>query len=196
MAPIFEQGSEWNLLAALFIGMGFGWVLERAGFSTSRKIAGVLYGYDFTVIKVFFTAAITAALGLMLLNFVGLLDFGKVWMPTTFIWPTLVGGVIMGLGFAVGGFCPGTSICAAAIGKIDAMIFVGGIVIGVIFYSFTYESLWETLKNSGSIGKVKMGELLGVSEGVTLLGFILFGIVTFWFVDFVKRKLKIQDVEY
>ena len=196
MAPIFEYGSEWNLLAALFIGIAFGWVLERAGFSTSRKLAGVFYGYDFVVIKVFFTAAITAALGLLILNQMDVLYFSDVWMPTTYLTPSIVGGVIMGLGFILGGFCPGTSVSAAAIGKIDAMAFVGGIVLGIFFYAFTYELLWEELRQSGSIGKVKIGELIGLSEGLAVLAFILVAFGTFWMVDTIKKKFKIEDVEY
>lgn len=196
MAPIFEFTSEWNLLAALIIGFAFGWVLERAGFSTSRKLAGVFYGYDFVVIKVFFTAAITAALGLFLLNQMGLLYFDEVWMPNTYLLPTIVGGVIMGIGFIMGGFCPGTSVPAAAIGKIDAMLFIGGMVIGIYFYSFTYEWLWEDLRNSTNLGKVKMGELLGISEGLAVFGFIIIAFVTFWLVDTIKKKFKIEDVNY
>lgn len=196
MAPILEQGSEWNLIAALLIGIAFGWVLERAGFSTSRKLAGVFYGYDFVVIKVFFTAAIVSAVGLLILNLVGVFDFSLVWMPTTYIAPTIIGGAIMGLGFVIGGFCPGTSVCAVAIGKIDAMAFVSGIVIGILFYNFTYEALWENLRKSTSIGKVKIGDLIGISEGVTVLIFIGFGLFAFWLVDTIKKKYKIQDVDY
>jgi len=196
MAPIFEYNSEWNLLAALIIGIAFGWVLERAGFSTSRKLAGVFYGYDFVVLKVFFTAAVTAAVGLLVLNQMGLVYFDDVWMPTTFIAPTIVGGVIMGLGFILGGFCPGTSVCAAAIGKIDAMAFIGGIVIGIYFYAFSYEFLWEDLRKSGSIGKVKIGELMGLSEGVAVLTFIIVALLAFWMVDTIKKKYKIKDVKY
>ncbi len=196
MAPIFEYGSEGNLLAALVIGIAFGWVLERAGFSTSRKLAGVFYGYDFVVIKVFFSAAVTAAVGLYLLNQMGYLYFEDVWMPTTYLAPSIVGGFIMGLGFILGGFCPGTSVCAAAIGKIDAMVFIGGIIIGVYFYSFTYEFLWEDLRASGSIGKVKIGELIGISDGLAIFAFIVIAIFTFWMVDAIKKKYKIEDVEY
>jgi len=196
MAPIFEFTSEWNLLAALIIGFAFGWVLERAGFSTSRKLAGVFYGYDFVVIKVFFTAAITAALGLLLLNSMGLLYFDEVWMPTTYLLPTIVGGLIMGAGFVMGGFCPGTSVPAAAIGKIDAMVFIFGMVIGIYFYSFTYEWLWEDLRNSTNLGKIKMGEFLGINEGLAVLGFVIIAFVTFWMVDTIKKKFKIEDVNY
>ena len=196
MAPIFEYGSEWNLLAALVIGIAFGWVLERAGFSTSRKLAGVFYGYDFVVIKVFFTAAFTAALGLLILNYFEILHFEDVWMPKTYVMPTLVGGVIMGLGFVIGGFCPGTSVCAAAIGKIDAWVFMLGILLGIYFYSFTYETLWEDLRNSTNIGRVKLADTMGVSEGMAVFLFILFGLFAFWAVEMIRKKLKIKDVKY
>jgi uncharacterized membrane protein YedE/YeeE len=196
MAPIFEYGSEWNLLAALVIGIAFGWVLERAGFSTSRKLAGVFYGYDFVVLKVFFTAAFTAALGLLVLNHFEILHFEDVWMPKTYVMPTIVGGVIMGLGFVVGGFCPGTSVCAAAIGKIDAWVFMLGILLGIYFYSFTYETLWEDLRNSTNIGRVKLADVMGISEGMAVLLFIIFGLFAFWAVEMIRKKLKIKDVKY
>ena len=52
-----------NLVVALAIGFLFGFVLEQAGFSSSRRLVGVFYGYDLTVLRVFFTAAVTAAVG-------------------------------------------------------------------------------------------------------------------------------------
>ncbi len=196
MAPVFEYGSEWNLIAALFIGIAFGWILERAGFSSSKKLAGVFYGYDFVVIKVFFTAATTAAAGLLILNQMDVLYFEDIWMPSTYIVPGILGGVIMGLGFVMGGFCPGTSVCAAAIGKLDAWAFIGGITIGIFFYSFTFESIWEPIRNSTKIGKVKIGELIGISEGMAVFVFILFALFSFWLVDTIKKKYKIKDVDY
>ena len=60
---------ELNLVVALLLGIAFGAVLEQAGFSSSRKLAGVFYGYDFTVLRVFFTAGVTAMLGVILLAF-------------------------------------------------------------------------------------------------------------------------------
>jgi hypothetical protein len=102
----------------------------------------------------------------------------------------------MGLGFVLGGFCPGTSVCAAATGKLDALAFMGGILIGIYFYSFTYEPLWESLRASGKLGKVKIGELIGLTEGVAILVFILFGLFSFWLVDKIKKNYNIKDVEY
>ena len=113
-----------NLLLAFVIGIGFGWVLESSGFSSSRKLAGVFYGYDTVVLKVFFTGALTAMLGLLFMSLFGWIDLNLVYVNPTFLTSAIVGGVIMGIGFIMGGFCPGTSFCAASIGKIDGMLFV------------------------------------------------------------------------
>ena len=112
-----------DLLIALLIGIGFGFSLEQAGFSSSRKLAGMFYGYDTTVIKVFFTAAIVALIGSQLLSFLGLLNLNLVFVNEFYVTSSIVGGIIMGAGFIMGGFCPGTGLSALSIGKIDAMVF-------------------------------------------------------------------------
>jgi len=127
-----------NLFLAFIIGIGFGWVLESSGFSSSRKLAGIFYGYDAVVLKVFFTAAITAMLGLLFMSLFGWIDLNWVYVNPTYLTSAIVGGVIMGAGFILGGFCPGTSFCGAAIGKLDAMIFIAGLFIGVFIFGFGY----------------------------------------------------------
>ena len=118
MGPISFYNSipEWlSLLIAFLIGTGFGFALEQAGFSSSRKLAGMFYGYDTTVLKVFFTAAIVALIGSQLLSYFGLLDLTKVFVNEYYVKASIVGGVIMGAGFIMGGYCPGTGLCAMAI---------------------------------------------------------------------------------
>ncbi|MCF7801658.1 MAG: YeeE/YedE family protein, partial [Candidatus Marinimicrobia bacterium] len=137
MGPLVPNeviAGNWNFLIAFVIGIGFGFILEQAGFSSSRKLAGMFYGYDTVVLKVFFTGAITAMLGLLFFSLFGWVDLNLVYVNPTYLWSAIIGGVIMGLGFIAGGFCPGTSICAAAIGKIDAMIFIAGIFLGVFIF--------------------------------------------------------------
>ena len=194
MAPLITPGSEFDLMWAFFIGIGFGFLLEAAGFSTSRKLVGLFYGYDFTVLKVFFTAAVTAATGLLVLNQMGIVDYGAIYVPTTFLWPTVVGGLIMGLGFIIGGFCPGTSVCAAAIGKIDALAFVGGIFLGILFYTLTFESVWMEFRKTSNLGVLLMSDVMGVSYGASVLIFSIVAISTFVIVS--KIKEKVADVEY
>lgn len=198
MGPLFPQGlitEPTNLLIAVLIGFGFGFMLEAAGFTNTRKLAGVFYGYDFVVLKVFFSAAITAAIGLFLMNYYGLIDINLTFYPHTYWIPTIVGGLIMALGFIIGGFCPGTSFCAASTGKIDAMVFVGGIFIGILGYGFAYTSVFEKLRASGSMGRVNVAEWLGLSDGVfilivTVVALIAFVLVTRWQAKWNKNKSK------
>ena len=138
MAPLVPYeiiSQNTNLFLAFVIGIGFGWVLESSGFSSSRKLVGVFYGYDTVVLKVFFTAAITAMLGLLFFSLFGWIDLNLVYINPTFLTSAIAGGVIMGVGFIMGGFCPGTSFCAASIGKIDAMVFIWSTISSLSFWN-------------------------------------------------------------
>lgn len=182
-----ENFENINLLLALFIGIGFGFVLEQSGFSSSRKLAGVFYGYDMTVMKVFFTAAITAMTGLLFFSLFGWIDLDLIYVNNTFVYSAITGGVLMGIGFILGGFCPGTSLCAVAIGKIDAMIFVVGIIIGVALFGFGFP-LWEGLYKAEPMGAVKLSDFIGISDGLFLFLLIIMAMGMFFGAEWIEKK--------
>jgi len=181
-----------NLLLAFLIGIGFGFVLESSGFSSSRKLAGMFYGYDTVVLKVFFTAAITAMLGLLFMSLFGWVDLDLVYINPTYLPSAIGGGVIMGAGFIFGGFCPGTSFCAAAIGKIDAMVFVGGLFIGIFIFAEGYP-LWEDFYKAGFKGIPKLSESLGLSDGILALGVIIAAAVMFYVGEWSEKKFPREE---
>jgi hypothetical protein len=193
LVPLQNISNELNLLIAFVIGLGFGIALEQAGFSSSRKLAGMFYGYDTTVLKVFFTAAITAMLGLIFMNFVGLIDLDIVYVNEYYVNSAIVGGVIMGAGFIIGGFCPGTSFTAAAIGKIDAMWFILGSIIGIMIFGETY-TFWKELHMSGYKGAVKISDILGIRDGYFALLLILVASAMFWVAELAEKKFKRDDI--
>ena len=176
-----------NLVVALIIGIGFGFVLEQAGFSSSRRLAGIFYGYDFTVLRVFFTAAVTAMSGILLLDYLGFLDTDAIYVNPTWLLPAIVGGAIMGVGFVLGGYCPGTSLCAAMIGKIDAMFFVGGGLVGVLLFGELYP-LYATFNDSTFLGPVKVFDSLGISQGLFALVLIVVAVGAFAVTTLIERK--------
>ncbi len=182
-----ENFENINLLLALFIGIGFGFVLEQSGFSSSRKLAGVFYGYDMTVMKVFFTAAITAMTGLLFFSLFGWIDLDLIYVNNTFVYSAITGGILMGIGFILGGFCPGTSLCAVAIGKIDAMIFVVGIIIGVALFGFGFP-LWEGLYKAEPMGAVKLSDFIGISDGLFLFLLIIMAMGMFFGAEWIEKK--------
>ncbi len=182
---------ELDYILALLIGIAFGFVLEQAGFSSSKRLAGLFYGYDFVVLRVFFTAAITACLGTVLLDYLGLLDMSLVFINPTFLWPQAVGGAIMGLGFILGGFCPGTGICAASIGKIDALIFVGGLFFGVFLFAEAYP-LYENFYHSSSLGDITIYDTLGMSKGLFIFLLLLIAILAFVVTFIIEQSITHQ----
>ena len=191
MGPLVPDiiGNELNFVIAIFIGMAFGYILEQAGFSTSKKLVGLFYGYDFTVLRVFFTAGVTAMIGVIALAHFGLLDLSLIYINPTFLYSALVGGLIMGLGFVIGGFCPGTSVCAAAIGKIDAMFFVVGSFFGVLAFTEFYPA-FEALYKAEAWGFIRIFDTLGMSQA--LFAFLLTAIAVgaFWFVTYVEKRVN------
>lgn len=192
MGPLYPFGvisAEFNYIVALFIGFAFGWVLEQAGFSTSRKLVGVFYGYDYVVLRVFFTAAITAVVGLIALDFAGLIDFAYLYINPTFLGSAIVGGAIMGLGFILGGFCPGTSVVAASVGKLDAWIFILGSFIGIFLFGELYP-LFKDFHMSGNLGPIFVYDSLGVSRGFFAFALVIIALAAFVVTDRLQRRVK------
>ncbi len=191
--PINEISQELNFLIAFLIGIGFGFALEQAGFSSSRKLAGMFYGYDTTVLKVFFTAAIVGLIGLTFFNHFGLIDMSIVYVNEFYINSAIIGGVIMGVGFIVGGFCPGTSVCAAAIGKIDAVAYLGGSLLGIFIFGETYE-LWKDMYMKNFLGDIKISTAFGLSDGLMVFLVIVAAVAMFWIGEWAEKKFSRPDI--
>ena len=182
-APFSETGvigPLGELLAAPLIGFAFGWFLERGGLGHAPTLAGQFYLTDLTVFKVMFSALVTAMLGAFWLDRIGLLNLQLVYLPETFVAPQAVGGALFGVGFIVGGLCPGTSCVAAATGRFDGVGVMGGMLIGVVLFNALFDSI-AGFYQSTPLGAVTFTELLGVSRGagvglvalVALAGFAL-----------------------
>ena len=181
-----------NLFLAFIIGIGFGFVLEQSGFSSSRKLAGVFYGYDTVVLKVFFTAAITAMLGLLFFSLFRWIDLSLVYINPTYLTSAIVGGIIMGAGFIIGGYCPGTSFCGASIGKLDALVFIGGLFIGVLIFGLGY-NLWDGMYMAKFLGSPKISQTLGLSDGVFAFLLIIIALSMFWVAEWAEKKFPREE---
>ncbi len=189
MGPLAPDiiNNDVNLIIAFFIGIAFGYLLESAGFSSSKKLAGVFYGYDFTVLRVFMTAGVTAMAGVLTLAHFGLLDLDVIYINPLYLWSAIVGGIIMGLGFLIGGFCPGTSICASVIGKIDAMAFVVGIGIGIFIFILGYP-MFEGIYKGYNLGIPQLSETFNIPLGIFTFAFIVIAFGLYWGVAGIEKR--------
>lgn len=195
MGPLIPEilSDQWNNIVAIVMGIAFGYVLEASGFSSSRKLVGVFYGYDFAVLRVFFTAAIVASLGLLFMDYFGWINMSVLDGLPARVWPIIVGGIVMGLGFVIGGFCPGTCVTAVGIGKIDGYVFFGGIAIGAFIFSEMYP-LFEDFYNSSNLGDVTVAEYFGISPYWFTAFITIIAIVSFYVTMLIRKRVK--DVNY
>ncbi len=190
IAPIFKQISvsiEFQYFLAILIGIAFGYILERAGFGNARKIAAEFYFDDFTMIKVFFTTLIVGSAGLLFLNWFGWLDLDKIFIPRTYIWGQFVGGIVLGAGFGVGGYCPGTSMVSAASGKLDGMAFVAGAFVGTMSFGDIFYDWLKDIYMGGAMGRITLPEFLGLNPGVVVFLVILMALGTFWIAEKIEN---------
>jgi len=181
MAP-FQLTDDWgswtSYLVPLLVGLGFGATLEMSGFGDSRKLAAQFYLKDMTVLKVMFTAIIVAGSLIGLGSALGLLDYERIFVNPTFLVPGIVGGLLMGAGFIIGGFCPGTSLVSASTLKIDGIVFFVGVGGGVFLFGETiehYTGFWY----STAMERFTLQELFGVEMGVVLIGVVLMALFMF-----------------
>jgi hypothetical protein len=188
-APLYKYGlfgDETSLVLAFVIGLGFGFFLERAGFGSARKLTAQFYLTDLAVFKVMFTAIVTAMLGVFYLSWLGVMDLSLVYLTPTWLAPQIVGGLLLGFGFVVGGYCPGTSLAAVATGRIDGLVYLLGVLAGIFVFGEAY-GLLEGFLFSGEMGTVTLPAFFSLPYGLLVFLVVLMAVAGFWGAGKVER---------
>jgi len=191
-APLYEFGlisDNVGLLVALALGVGFGFFLERGGLGNALKLSSQFYLTDLTVMKVMFSAIVTAMLGLFWLSKIGLVDLARVYLLPTFILPQLVGGAVFGIGFVMGGLCPGTSCVAASSGRIDGLVLLAGMLFGILLFNEAFP-LFSGFYYSSDLGQITIPQMLGVSYGVMVFLVVLAALACFNLAERLEAKAR------
>ena len=197
MAPFYKFGAfgeEFSLVIAFLIGIGFGFFLEKAGFGSARKLAAQFYFKDLTVFKVMFTAIITAMLGVFFLAAIGFVDLSLIYIPTTYLVPQIIGGLILGFGFVIGGYCPGTSAVSLATGKMDGLMFFLGVFIGIFVFGEFFPVI-EGFFTSTNMGEITLPQLLNIPYGVLVFAVVLMALLGFAGSEWVEKKFGYSPEE-
>jgi rhodanese-related sulfurtransferase len=186
--------APWTYLVFALIGFAFGFTLEMSGFGNSEKLAAQFYFKDLTVLKVMFTAIVVAMLSIFTMVGLGILNFNLVWVNLTYLSSGLLGGLIMGVGFVIGGFCPGTSVVSAATGKIDGIIFLIGGFFGAFLFGETEQYFTNWYNNAGYYGRLTLMDAFGLSTGWIVLLVVLMAIFMFWGGEQLERIFAKKDL--
>lgn len=180
-------GTSRAFFAALFVGVAFGACLERAGFGSSRRLSGIFYFRDMAVVKVMFTALVTAMIGLSFVLGLGWIGADQLFFMPTVYGAQILGGLLFGVGFAMSGWCPGTGLVGLASGKVDALLFLIGALVGGIFFNECF-SMIQPVYTWGSSGVLYVYESLGMGRAAFALLLTAAAIAFFWGSEYLERR--------
>ncbi len=186
--------NPWTYVVFGLIGFAFGFTLEMSGFGDSRKLAAQFYFTELTVLKVMFTAIVTAMVLLFGAVSLGILNFNLVWVNPTYLASGVLGGVIMGIGFIIGGFCPTTSLASASTGKIDGMLFMFGGFFGAFLFGETEKYFDQWYNTAGYYGRVTLDQVFGLPIGVVVLLIVFMALFMFWGAEQLERIFGKKDL--
>lgn len=144
-----------TILLAILLGVFFGFALQRVGATNPQNIINMLRLKDLHLMKVIFFAIGISSTLLFVLMALGVINAGHLSVKASYI-GVIAGGAILGLGFAVAGYCPGTGLTALADGRKDALFFVGGGLLGALLYTLVYGSI----KGSWLFGEIAGGKVM------------------------------------
>jgi hypothetical protein len=168
----------------LITGFLFGFFLQKGRVLRFDKQVGAMRLKDMTILKFMMSAILVGLVGLQVLQGLGLIQFSHKPMNLGAVG---VGGVLFGIGWAVMGFCPGTSIGALGEGRWHAIFAVLGMMLGAALYAEAYPMLKTTVLAWKDFGKIGLAEMMGVSPWGLIVAF--WGIALGLFVWFEKRRI-------
>lgn len=185
MFPLNDGG----MVSGLICGALFGFVLENAGFGSPAKLTAQFQLRDWSVFKVMFTAIVVAAIGLYGLKALGWMQADAVFVPSALLMASAVGGALVGAGFAVGGYCPGTSVVGFFSGRLDALVFLVGLLLGTFAFAGLYGPAMEGLM---AMWEVQAGDTFtdafGISEVLMLAILVAALVAVFWAGSWFERR--------
>jgi uncharacterized membrane protein YedE/YeeE len=196
-APFYKFGlfgMDLSLVIAFAIGIGFGFMLERGGFGSARILAAQFYLGNMRVLKVMFTAILTTMLGVYYLSVIGFVDLSLIYISTTYLVPQVLGGLILGVGFVIGGYCPGTSMVAFSTGKIDGFVYILGVAAGIFVFGEMYP-LIEGFVNSTDMGSLTLPSFFGLSYGLVVFLVVVMAIGAFAAAEWSEKKFADRNPE-
>jgi len=196
-APFYKFGLfnfDVSLIIAFIIGIGFGFALERGGFGSARILAAQFYFSNMRVLKVMFTAIVTAMLGIYYLSVIGFMDLSLIYISDTYILPQVIGGLILGIGFVIGGYCPGTSVVSFATGKLDGLVYILGVMFGIFVFGEIFPFITD-FYYSTNMGSVTLPEFFHLSYGMVVFLVVIMAVGAFAAAEWSEKKFAHRNPE-
>ncbi|HUV51046.1 MAG TPA: DUF6691 family protein [Anaerolineae bacterium] len=169
-----------ELLLGIITGILFGFLLQKAQVIRFERQVGFLLLKDMTIIKFMFSAIIVGVTGIYLFKDLGVISLS---IKETNVAAQIIGGLLFGIGWAIAGYCPGTSLGALGEGRIHALWAILGMLVGAGLYAEVYPALKSNVLAWGNFGKITLPDILKINHWVVIIIFIAAILVLFKFFE-------------
>jgi uncharacterized protein len=169
---MFESADK--LILGFLTGIVFGFLLQKGRVAKYHVIVAQFLLKDWTVVKIMATAIVTGSIGIYAMRAAGWIDLQV--RPAAF-GGVIVGGLLFGIGMAVLGLCPGTSVAACGEGRRDARVGVAGMLFGAGLYVALFQGLQGIVKGLGDWGKATVPGLTGTSPWLWVAALLIAGVI-------------------
>lgn len=171
-------------ILGLATGILFGFLLQKGRVLRFEKQVSAMLFKDMTILKFMMTAIMVGMVGITLLS---QLDIVTISHKSMNLWAVLIGGALFGAGWAVMGYCPGTSVGALADGRLHAAFAIAGMVVGAAIYAEIYPFLKTTVLAWKDFGKIGLPDALGISPWIIVV--VFWGVSVGLFYIFEKKNI-------
>jgi uncharacterized protein len=175
--PVSADLARW---LAIPLGIAFGVLLHRGGVADYNVIVNQFRFRDFTVLKVMFTAILVGGLGVLILKLTGHAEYHI--KPANLL-GVVLGAILFGMGMVLYGYCPGTGVAALATGSLHALVGFLGMLVGGILYALSFPWLEAHIQTVAKLGKVRLPDITGWSDGVWFLLLAVVAGIVFWLIE-------------
>ncbi len=173
-----------ELVYGLITGIIFGFLLQKGRVIRYDKQIGALRLIDLTIVKFMLSSILIAMVGVYILKDLGI---AKLSIKTTIRGGNIVGGLLLGIGWGLFGYCPGTAVGALGEGRWDVVWGLLGMLAGAAIYAEAFPFMKRTVLTWGNYGKITLPQIFGVNHWVVILILWILVIIMFWGIE--KKKL-------
>ncbi|MEO0048616.1 MAG: hypothetical protein RLZZ410_1575 [Pseudomonadota bacterium] len=166
-------------ILGLLTGLAFGFLLQKGRVLRYDKQVAAMLFQDMTILKFMLSAIIVGMFGILALNDLEVIKLSHKAMNVGAI---VIGGALFGIGWAVMGFCPGTSVGAVGEGRWHAIFGVAGMIAGAAVYAELFPFFKSTVLSWADFGKIGLSDALGVNQWIIAIIFTVITLAVFrWF---------------
>jgi len=159
-----------ELALGLITGFFFGFLLQKGRVLRFEKQVGAMLLKDMTILKFMLSAIIVGMIGINLMVDMNLVELK---VKGTVVGANLVGGILFGIGWAVMGYCPGTSVGALAEGRWHAVWAILGMLVGAALYAEAYPAMKKSVLTWGDFGNITLPDAIGLNQWIVIVVLIV-----------------------